>query len=85
MKLSEYIEKLQEILVTNGDVENLYTSADDEGNSYNKVSFGAEIRFLPKGEAGNRRPDHLYQESEKEYCEDEEERNWSEFEKVVLL
>jgi hypothetical protein len=39
MKLSEYIEKLQEVLKEHGDQVVIY-SADDEGNHYDEVHYG---------------------------------------------
>lgn len=37
MKLTKYIEKLQELLNEHGDLELIYSS-DDEGNEYNTVN-----------------------------------------------
>lgn len=38
MKLTTYIEKLQELLVEHGDLELIY-STDDEGNEYRKLYY----------------------------------------------
>ena len=38
VKLTKYIEKLQELLKEHGDLELIY-STDDEGNEYRKLHF----------------------------------------------
>ena len=38
MKLTTYIEKLQELLAEHGDLELIYSN-DDEGNEYRKLYF----------------------------------------------
>ena len=38
MKLTKYIEKLQELLKEHGDLELIY-STDDEGNEYRKLHY----------------------------------------------
>ena len=38
MKLKEYLEKLQELYETYGDLELIYSS-DDEGNNYDTVKY----------------------------------------------
>ena len=42
MKLKEYIEKLQELYLENGNLELVY-AVDDEGNYYDKVSYDPGI------------------------------------------
>ena len=42
MKLSTYIEKLQELLAENGDLDCIY-SKDDEGNGYNTVNYSPSL------------------------------------------
>ena len=42
MRLKEYIEKLQELYLENGNLELVY-AVDDEGNYYDKVSYDPGI------------------------------------------
>jgi nitrate reductase NapAB chaperone NapD len=42
MKLKEYLEKLQELYETYGDLELIYSS-DDEGNYYDRVTHLPDI------------------------------------------
>jgi hypothetical protein len=48
MKLSEYIQKLQEIVKNNPEDANLEViyARDDEGNGYQKVSFAPSLVFV---------------------------------------
>lgn len=91
MKLSDYIKKCKEILDEHGDIESMFTAIDDEGNGYNSVSFGPEIRYLSPSE-NDWRPDYLISEQEEDQsledwlddnCLDEEDI--PKLKKVVLL
>lgn len=42
MKLTKYIEKLQELLNEHGDLEIIY-STDDEGNEYRKLYYDPSV------------------------------------------
>lgn len=75
MKLANYIKELQDLLEEHGDLD-LYTSSDDEGNSYNKVFCSPEIRYLAASE-NKWRPDHLDDGDDR--CEDEQ------YTRVILL
>ena len=45
MRLQEYIQKLQQILETEGDLELIY-SRDDEGNGYDNVQYSPSVQFF---------------------------------------
>lgn len=46
MNLSTYIKHLQDIFTEHGEIESLYTSSDDEGNSYNEVFCTPGIAYI---------------------------------------
>jgi hypothetical protein len=67
MKLSKYIKTLQKMLDEHGDIKLLYTSADAEGNSYNRVHSKPEFRFLGLFPGHSYEcPDHLYPNQRKD-------------------
>ena len=71
MKLTKYIEKLQELLAEHGDLELIYSS-DDEGNNYNKVHYEPSIVN--------------YISSDREVIHDDlEEWDESEYQKVICI
>lgn len=45
MRLQEYIQELQQILETEGDLELVY-SRDDEGNGYDNVQYLPTVKFF---------------------------------------
>lgn len=47
MKLKGYIKTLQRLEKEVGDVELIY-GTDDEGNSFNPVSYSPGIKYVPK-------------------------------------
>lgn len=47
MKLKSYIKTLQMLEKKVGDVELIY-GTDDEGNSFNPVSYSPGIKYVPK-------------------------------------
>lgn len=49
MLLSEYIEKLQNVLTEHGDLEVVYSS-DDEGNDFNKVYHDPTVGYYSSRE-----------------------------------
>ena len=50
MKLSNYIQELQEILDQLGDTELMFQARDAEGNGYNRVHYSPSICYVPKYE-----------------------------------
>jgi hypothetical protein len=69
MKLKEYIEKLNKLIVENPESleMDVITSSDDEGNSYNEVHFAPSLGRLD--EDGEFDPLDL-EEGEDQYCGD---------------
>ena len=65
MKLSEYIEGLQEFLDENGDMD-VYYSRDDEGNGYQAVGYTGTKFFRYKG-SSKYSPDLLQEEDIEEF------------------
>ena len=59
MKLSKYIEGLQEILESRGDLD-CYYAIDDEGNGYQKVVYSGTIFYIHECDRGDYRLDSLY-------------------------
>lgn len=72
VKLTTYIEKLQELLQEYGDLELIY-STDDEGNEYNTVNYNPSIVN--------------YIESDRCLIDDNdlEEYNESDYQKVICI
>lgn len=72
MKLTTYIEKLQELLQEHGDLELIY-STDDEGNDYNTVNYDPSIVN--------------YIESDRCLIDDDDLEEWdeSEYKKVICV
>lgn len=72
MRLTKYIEKLQELLEEHGDLELIYSS-DDEGNVYDKVYLYPSIVN--------------YISSDREVIHDEDLEEWdeSEYQKVICV
>jgi hypothetical protein len=71
MKLSEYIEGLQEFLEENEDME-VYYARDDEGNGYQRVGYTGTKMFILASEEttsikGIYNPDLYYEEDTEEY------------------
>jgi hypothetical protein len=94
MKLSDYIKELEYLLEEHGDIENIYTSSDDEGNSFNKIYYDPEVWLLSPNENANRPENLIPIKSQKqsteewlgENCLDEyDEVELSRLKKVVLL
>jgi hypothetical protein len=72
MKLTKYIEKLQELLNEHGDLELIYSS-DDEGNNYNTVSYKPSlVNYIPS-------------DREVIHEDDLEEYDESEYQKVICV
>ena len=72
MRLTKYIEKLQELLAEHGDLELIY-STDDEGNNYNKVHYEPSlVNFIS---------------TDREVINDEDIEEWdeSDYEKVICV
>jgi hypothetical protein len=78
MKLSEYIQKLQNFMEKNGDL-NCFYSSDDEGNEYIKVSFSPSALFTTEPEGY--RVDMISQEG----LADLDDEDKSEFFKVCVI
>lgn len=72
MKLTKYIEKLQELLNKHGDLELIYSS-DDEGNSYDRIAYLPNIVYF---DMNNR---------ERICSEDLEEWDESDYQKVICV
>ena len=72
MKLTKYIEKLQELLEEHGDLELIYSS-DDEGNNYDKVHYEPSI------------VNYIVSDREVIHDDDLEEFNESEYQKVICI
>lgn len=72
MKLTKYIEKLQELLKEHGDLELIY-SKDDEGNVYDKVHLYPSLAN--------------YIVSDREVIHDDDLEVWdeSEYQKVICV
>ena len=72
MKLTKYIEKLQELLEEHGDLELIYSS-DDEGNNYNRVHYEPSLVN--------------YITSDREVIHDDDLEEWdeSEYQKVICV
>ena len=72
MKLTKYIEKLQELLKEHGDLELIYSS-DDEGNNYSKVHYEPSLVN--------------YIASDREVIHDDDLEEWdeSEYQKVICV
>ena len=72
MKLTKYIEKLQELLNEHGDLELIYSS-DDEGNNYSKVHYAPSLVN--------------YIASDREVIHDDDLEEWdeSDYEKVICV
>lgn len=72
MKLTKYIEKLQELLEEHGDLELIYSS-DDEGNNYNKVNYEPSLAN--------------YIASDREVIHDDDLEEWyeSDYQKVICV
>lgn len=93
MTLKEYIEELQKILETEGDLP-LYTAADPEGNSYFRAEYLPEIRVVPKDELEYDRVEYLHEPFKpdentwEDYCDEygvDEELDPSDLTRVILL
>lgn len=69
MKLSEYIQNLQNFMEEHGDMD-CYYAIDDEGNGYQSVNYAGSL-FLSVGEPEGWRPD-LYGAAERDYLIEEE-------------
>ena len=53
MKLSKYIEGLQQFLDNNGDLD-VYYSSDDEGNAFYEMGWhSGSLYYLPESEVDN--------------------------------
>lgn len=72
MKLTKYIEKLQELLAEHGDLELIY-SKDDEGNGYEKVHYGPSV------------VNYIASDREVIHEDDLEEWDESDYEKVICV
>lgn len=61
MKLKKYLKYLQKLLEENPHLKDaeIYFSADDEGNGYQKVSYTPSIRFIEEGTEDNYYQDSL--------------------------
>ena len=72
MKLTKYIEQLQELLREHGDLELIY-SKDDEGNGYEKVHYDPSVAN--------------YISSDREVIHDDDIDEWdeSDYEKVICV
>ena len=72
VKLTKYIEKLQELLKEHGDLELIY-SKDDEGNGYQTVNYEPCLMN--------------YIASDREVIHDEDIEEWdeSEYQKVICI
>jgi hypothetical protein len=68
MKLSEYINSLQEFLNDNGDLDCFY-ACDDEGNGYQQVNYAGNLYYTMEPEAY--RPEMYSDEDKEEYPDDE--------------
>jgi hypothetical protein len=77
MKLSTYIEKLQELLAENGDLQCIY-SKDDEGNGYGTVNYSPSLmRYdYDEREAYNLEEEKEdFEEDNNEYYDDDFDRS----------
>lgn len=54
MFLSDYITSLRKLLNEHGDTDLIFTSIDDEGNGYNRVTYEPELRLLSPHEDSHR-------------------------------
>lgn len=72
MKLKLYLEKLQELYETYGDLELIYSS-DDEGNEYNTVNYEPSLANYIASDRGVIHEDDL------------EEFNESDYQKVICI
>lgn len=72
MKLTKYIEKLQELLKEHGDLELIY-SPDDEGNKYSKVHYEPSL------------VNYIASDREVIHDDDLEEFNESDYQKVICI
>lgn len=72
MKLTSYIEKLQELLDEYGDLELIY-STDDEGNAYNTVNYEPSL------------VNYIASDREVIHEDDLEEWDESEYQKVICV
>ena len=72
MKLTKYIEKLQELLKEHGDLELIYSS-DDEGNNHNKVHHNPSV------------VNYIASDREVIHEDDLEEWDESDYEKVICV
>jgi len=72
MKLTEYIKGLQDLLEEHGDLD-CYYAIDDEGNSYQKVNYNGELRYLLPEEKDDYSVEHLYGEDEFDYLKEEDD------------
>lgn len=72
MKLTKYIEKLQELLNEHGDLELIYSS-DDEGNEYNTVNCEPSL------------VNYIASDREVIHEDDIEEYDESEYKKVICV
>lgn len=72
MKLTKYIEKLQELLNEHGDLELIYSS-DDEGNEYNTVNYEPSL------------VNYIASDREVIHEDDLEEWHESDYEKVICI
>lgn len=83
MKLNEYIQQLQELLVANpelGDVEVAYAK-DDEGNGYSTSVFSPSVRYKMIDEDGYSFDTVIDRENDPEEYEDYKD----ELEPIVLI
>lgn len=77
MKLSEYIEYLTNFMNINGDLECFYSS-DNEGNSYQRVSYAGTLFFTREPEKYS---PELYSKDDIE----EDDEDCEEFTKVCVI
>ena len=60
MDLASYIQHLQAILESEGNIELLFMSTDDEGNSYRKVHYEPEVAYVYLEESKEYMIGHVY-------------------------
>jgi hypothetical protein len=92
MKLSTYIQELQDLQEEHGDIQLMYTAADAEGNGYTRVTFGPEMRLLSPHENQHTPEDLIeFRDEESEDLEEWLDNNCldmedlAKLEKVLLL